>query len=545
MIKPFPILIIFLLSCTPSGKEKLFFEKAVDNAQTANEGFKRCQRYASDWLTYADETTGLIPRNLYGSSNIWNAKDAAADNYPFMVLTTALTDREMFNNRMKDMLRSEIEHTSRLYSLPDTYSFVEQDFTNEKIDTASLIFGASEYVKDGLLPLTEWLGPSPWSERMINLIDDIWHIAPVSTRFGVIPSTDPEINGEMMQALSRLYWMTGDEKYLDWAIRLGDYYLLGDHHPTDDFTRLRLRDHGCEIVSGLCEVYTAVNYTRPEKKEAYRDPLHRMLDRVLEVGRNEDGMFYNNINPQTGEPENTGVESGTVADTWGYTYNGFYTVFLIDRKEAYREAVVNVLNNLDKYENYDWETGSADGYADAIESALNLYNRERGDMAENWIDSQTEIMWSMQDSSHREGALKWKNRGIIEGWHGDGNFARTTIMYCLWKTQGLHMFPWRPDLQYGAENDDGILRIAVIIEKPWKGSIRFDRERHRKFLNLPLDYPRINQFPEWYTVEDNKKYTIYNHTTTKENVYSGYELIEGIDLNLNKTGTYYFELREL
>ena len=26
-----------------------------------------------------------------------------------------------------------------------------------------------------------------------------------------------------------------------------------------------------------------------------------------------------------------------------------------------------------------------------------------------------------------------KESGIIEGWHGDGNFARTTIMYCLWK----------------------------------------------------------------------------------------------------------------
>ncbi len=46
-------------------------------------------------------------------------------------------------------------------TLPDSYSFSAQDFVKEEVDMASIIFGASEYVKDGLLPLTEYLGPSP------------------------------------------------------------------------------------------------------------------------------------------------------------------------------------------------------------------------------------------------------------------------------------------------------------------------------------------------------------------------------------------------
>jgi hypothetical protein len=49
-------------------------------------------------------------------------------------------------------------------------------------------------------------------------------------------------------------------------------------------------------------------------------------------------------------------------------------------------------------------------------------------------------MWNKQQPS-----------GIIEGWHGDGNFARTTIMYCLWMTQGTYLQPWRSDLEIGAE----------------------------------------------------------------------------------------------
>jgi len=34
-----------------------------------------------------------------------------------------------------------------------------------------------------------------------------------------------EVNGSMLQSLCRVYWMTGKKKYLDGAIKIGDYYL--------------------------------------------------------------------------------------------------------------------------------------------------------------------------------------------------------------------------------------------------------------------------------------------------------------------------------
>ena len=82
----------------------------------------------------------------------------------------------------------------------------------------------------------------------------------LKTPYGNIISDDPEVNGDMLQSLSRIYWITGDKRYLDRAIRIGDYYLLGNNHPTRNFKVLRLRDHGCEIVSGLCELYASVSY---------------------------------------------------------------------------------------------------------------------------------------------------------------------------------------------------------------------------------------------------------------------------------------------
>lgn len=492
------------------------FKQAIENGRLANEGFIRCRRFVQGWLKYADPKTGLIPRNLSQDKDIWNAQDCAADNYPFMVLTAAITDRQLFNGRMLDMLRSETKLTSRIGNLPDTYSFSKQGFAQTEPDITRIIFGSAEYVKDGLLPLTEWLGKSPWCDRMLAILDDIWKHAPIETKYGNIISTSQEVNGEMLQTLSRIYWMTGEKKYLDWAIRLGDYYLLDGHHPTRDEKMLRLRDHGCEIISGLCELYATVSFALPEKKQAYERPLHQMLDRILEVARNEHGLFYNWVDPQTGQHDKN------LADTWGYDFNGYYTVYLIDKIESYRDAVRKALSNLSEhYRNYPWEGTSADGYADSIESALNLYNREPVPSVADWLDSEIKRMWNIQ-----------KEDGVIEGWHGDGNFARTTIMYCLWRTAGLTIAPWRQDVIFGAVQDGDSLRIALLAENAWQGKLIFDVPRHKVNMRLPLDWPRINQFPQWFTVEPDKTYTIYNLTTSAKTTYTSRQPSEGIEVNL-------------
>ncbi len=535
------LLIIFCAGCTPEkGTQESSFERALENGLLANEGFRRCHSYLIAWLDHADSVTGLIPRNLYESAHIWNAKDAAADNYPFMVLTASITSPSIFKGAMHDMLAAESSLTPRLGKMPDTYSFIKRGFEEETVDTASIIFGASEYIKDGLLPLTEWLGYSPWSVRLVEMLDDIWAYAPISTEFGRIPSLDVEVNGEMLQALSRIYFMSGDDKYLEWAVRLGDYYLLGDQHPTRDLTTLRLRDHGCEIVSGLCELYCMVSHARPDKKEAYKGPVYEMLDRILEVGRNEHGLFYNVINPVSGEIINSGI-----ADTWGYTYNGFYTVYLIDGTDKYREAVIHALENLNHYKAFDWENGSADGYADAIESALNLYHREPSPVTMDWLDSETAIMWSMQDSSHREQAREWKGSGIIEGWHGDGNFARTSIMYSLWKTQGITIQPWREDIILGASQENDRLYISFRAEHDWDGMIRFDFHRSEDNMNLPLDYPRINQFPEWFVVSDDTEYRLDFAGGDSTHTVQGNVLKSGLPAKMVKGKTYHLCVKAL
>jgi hypothetical protein len=72
---------------------------------------------------------------------------------------------------MLEMLRKETALTSRLGNLPDTYSFSKKGFQDKEIDIDRVIFGSSEYVKDGLLPLRECFeslqpGTSTFGSRM-------------------------------------------------------------------------------------------------------------------------------------------------------------------------------------------------------------------------------------------------------------------------------------------------------------------------------------------------------------------------------------------
>ena len=453
--------------------------------------------------------------------------DSAADNYPFLVLSAWFTDRALFEGKLRAMLATEQKLTARpgWLRLTDHYNLRgTPGLRYPEANAERIIFGSAEYVKDGLLAMTEWLGSSAWSERMFALIDDSFALAAVETPFGKVPlagrnkEVGVEVSGDHLQALARMYWLSGgDEKYLQWGARLADLYLLpqGKHHPTRDFTALRLRDHGCEIASGLCEFYATLHFASQQpgrekwagKRAAYRPHVHEMLDRILAVGRNADGLLFNEVNPQTGQ-----VTDARVSDSWGYVFDAFYTVFLVDGTLEYRDAALKPLSVVaSKYRGYSWEPsgnapnnpkGSMDGYADSIESALNLANRlapddSRAAQAFGWVDSEMRELWSYQ-----------RPTGIIEGWHGDGNFARTTLMYCLWKTQGLSVHPWREDVRIGAVRTGDSLFVSVASDHPWKGTLVFDRPRHRENLRLPIDWPRINQFPEWFTVEAGKKYTV-------------------------------------
>jgi len=495
------------------------WQQAAANGERNRLLTSACWRFVHGWLQHADPDSGLIPRNL-NKDFYWNAKDAAADNYPFMVISSYYADRALFNSRMKEMLATEQRLTNRIGTLPDDYVFETKSFRVPEPKLDDIIFGASEYAKDGLIPLTELLGPSPWSDRMVQMLDEILAHATYDTEAGKLPSTSHEVCGDLMQTFSRMYWMTKKDAYRDAAFQIAAYFL--EHHPPEQAEQLRLDDHGCEVISGLSEVYYIAAQIDPDRRERWKPAMHRMLDRILEVARDENGLLYNLVNPVTGE-----IKSEERTDNWGYNYNAFLVVANLDNEDKYLKAVEHVLTLLPASKDYPWEGARMDGFADSLEGGINLINRVPIPVAIEWADYTADRLLATQ-----------RDTGVIEGWHGDGNFARTALMYALWKSQGCYAEPWRADLRVGAvKHDDGTTYITVASDWPWRGKLRFDVPRHAEYLNMPTDYPRLNQFPEWLTIRAGQMYRVNGADTPGETIRAG------IDVRSDKDAPFKIEIK--
>jgi len=504
-------------------RQEAAFRRAAENGSRVEEVFRRTLHMTRAWLAYADERTLLLPDILPGTTrgpkglHIYRPHNSGADNYPYLVATAWFTDRPLFAGRLREMLRSEIRYTNAQDGIP-----ADLDLESGKLGPPSL-FGAAEYAKDGLIAITELLGRTPWFYRMCDMTADLMEHAPVASDFGPMPDPGAELNGDALQTLVRLAPMTGDRRFLEWAERIGDAYVrevLPKNHGLPGYTwdfakhegpdRMRLRDHGNEMVVGLVLLEALEGERGGERAASYREPLGRMLDRILSSA-NPDGLLYDEIRPSDLAPV-----SERLSDNWGYVYGAVYTHFMVTGEARYRDAVRRVLGNLPRYRGHDWEDGSQDGYADAIESAIYLANREPVPEALDWIESETARLIAFQQED-----------GTVERWYGDGNWARTLLLYAMMKTQGAFLDGWQEGVRLGATREGDRLFVSLEAPAGWTGRLRFDHARHRRDLNFARNYVRLNEWPEWYTVDENTLYRLTD-AAGHDIVRLGSELEDGI-----------------
>jgi len=503
------------------------FRQARTNAARFERSVDASRRVLHAWLAHADEQTLLLPDrpNPDPSRRIYTPHNSGADLYPYLILTAHLTDPDLYRGRFMEMLRSEVQHTTVQRSIP-----ADLNLATHRPGAASF-FGAAEYAKDGLIAVTEYLGRTPWFYRMVDMMADAMTDAPVPSRFGQLPAADAETNGDYLQALVRIASMTGDQRFLTWARRIGDAYIEevlpgsgGVPGYTWDFgkhtgaPRLRLRDHGNETIVGLVMLFAFEQQLGSPRAQRYRPVVQRMLDRVL-ASANPDGLLYNEVNVETLDPIDR-----VLSDNWGYVYGAVYSYYLVTGETRYRDAVRHVLRNLPKYRRHVWEPrqdpalplGSFDGYADAIESAIYLVSREPVPEAFDWIHSEMDVMLGMQ-----------RKDGHVEDWYGEGNFNRTALLYAYMNSQGVRPERWEPGIKVGAVRDGERLRLHIAAPAPRR--IQFDFARHRRVLNFDKNYVRLNEFPEWFTVDENHLYRL-SALNVPARVYLGSELIAGIEM---------------
>lgn len=460
--------------------------QARASADVAGRSLSKVQRWLHEVaLKKIEPDTGL-----YHPDGNFNYQDAWADCYPFLCWAAWATDVEALNGPIRDVLHAEIAHC------PDGY-FTKPENT----------FGGSEYVKDGLVAIVEVTGKDEWFDRMRAIEDAIWSNPPVETPYGNIPSTNIEINGEQLQVLARLYTMTGEEKYLKYAERLADYYLL-----KGDFVPSRLRDHGCEIIGGLGLLLGVESEHNPDKVKIYAPHIKNMCDQILKRGINEDGIMFNTLdNPRSG-----------LSDGWGYDYVGFLCYDMVAGRPAYRGHIEQTLRNLSKplYKDYPWERTSIDGFADSIEGGIYCLNRLPIEEGFAWVDRETAANCVYASEPDRLwGTMKLQSNGV-----------RTVVMHALMHTRGCLARPWRADLKLGASQSAAGLTVVMKADDDWSGRLVLDIPRHRLYLGFKADWPRMNTMPEWFTVEPDQKYTVAIGDVQK--TLTGSQLHEGLAVDL-------------
>ncbi|MEA2064500.1 MAG: hypothetical protein U9P14_12425, partial [Gemmatimonadota bacterium] len=275
-----------------------------------------------------------------------------------------------------------------------------------------------------------------------------------------------------------------------------------------------------------------------QRAASYYPGIVMMLERIQEVAVDSGcGLMFNEVDVRTGE-----VTRDRFSDNWGYNYDAYYAFYMATGEEKYRDLTLRVLENIHRYRNYNWEPREsskngygADGYADAIEGALGLLSHLPVESAFDWVETETARFLAMQ-----------RRDGIIEGWHGDGNFARTALMYAFYKTKGAYCTPWNKDLFLAAEeNSAGDLEVYLHSKKAWSGRLCFDPPRHKVFLGMSADYPRINAFPEWFTAEPLEVYLVKRDGSASGGKVMGSGLISGFELKLQAGETIRLKIRQL
>ncbi|HQP97717.1 MAG TPA: hypothetical protein PLY86_04635 [bacterium] len=502
-------------------------ETARRNGEQAREALVRSERVLHAYLQRLDRTTGLLPRT--GKVSTWYVRDSAADLYPFLVMAAYYTDRSVFDTTMMEILRNEVRHSTRLGMLSDNV-LAGGGFENQEVNLDSIMFGSCEYAKDGLLPLTELLGHHAWYERMCGIADDVIAHAPYDSSFGKLPSVSAEINGEFLQVLARLAFLTRDPRYVQQMISIGDFYFnevipksngipahlwdLKEGKPANN--AFVFSDHGNEIAGGLSELVMFLKETGHPKFAEYKGPMTDLMDTLLQYGLNEDGVWYSKISITDRK-----ILDARHAHCWGYLFNAVYTTYLITGEERFIEATQRAMRAVTEKPTYlDDPEGSgrkygSNAYSDAIESAIVFLNRLPNEEMSEVLDVCVKRFLSRQ-----------REDGIIEDWYGDGNYVRTSLMYVFMKSQGTWIEPWREDTKLGAVRDGEKVTLTLDAEKPWQGKIRFDIPRHKMYFNLPVNYTRLNEFPEWFTVDLDHLYTV--RIGDEEKTYLGGELRDGI-----------------
>lgn len=523
------------------------------NGIFSREALRRAHAVHTAWLERKVPGTALYSQK--DGAPEWNYRNTAADFFAFHLLAGLRLNPGSLDSLMATLKSEEALRTSSGLCQPVR----ARDARQVEADHDELLFGSSEYLKDGLLSVLEWHGPDIVLDRMLSITDAIIAESRHNSRFGPIVGKGAEVNGNMMVVCTRLSYVTGRSDYAEYAARIADavvHQMLPANSGLPprffDFEKnevidplVHLKDHGNEVMFGLSEAYAmAVHRSVAEggtgiwsdRVMSWAGPIARMYDLVLQHGARDDGLLANRMHASP-----PSVAKDTLNDNWGYVLNGA-TLFVQAGRRS-QSLPADLLERLDgRIDQIARSTfakvprqpfsGSSDSDCDAVESALYMaaYRPHLRQTALGWADEQMQFLMELQLPS-----------GLIDGIYLDGNYIRTMLLYADARSGGWQLVPWSANVSVGFAIDaKGIACLTVTADQPYRGRLVPDGERHRLHTRLPWDWPRLNSWPRWW-IPGSPLVIVKAEGLTSQIALDG--LAQGIDLELERGDSFAIWLR--
>lgn len=465
-------------------------DAAAASATRAQPLLRRSRAWLTEELRHIDPTSGLLMDTLDLSAT-WSTRDTGADIYPFFAWEAYLLAPPVFAGEVRRVLdferaRTEAAATGRL-----PYDFNTATQMRVLRDVNDPHFGAAEYVKDGLTPIVELVGRGPHADRMQEIELDSFTYGQWRAPAGVLPVNVLEVSGDHMQSLPRLWAMTGDARFREYAERIAQQYLVND-----DYRPVDLRDHGCEIIGGFALQYAVERQLGSPLVARDEALLRNMVDYIVDYGLTPEGMMPNTTHTTVRGP--VAAPRETLSDNWGQNYVAFLIYAQLAGQPRYFDYVDHALRSLadPMFDDYPWQGTSIDGLADSMEGAIYLLAYRPVPEGLRWIDSQSRYLAERAWGPDKYGA----------------NANRTATLYVRAKTLGTWVRPWRDDVAWGAAATPTGVVVSVRADTTWTGAVTFDPPRYRQTLGFAQDYPRMNYLPAYFVAEPDARYRVTNLT---------------------------------
>jgi len=460
--------------------------------------------------------------HLYTRGRTWDYHDEAADHYSSLVLVACYVAPEL--NEPGGTLHQTLVNSQKLCATPSGIPTTYDLKTHAQGRVAGLGH-LSEWLRDGLIRIVEIKGTeNDWYRELDRLTTAM--IAEAGRQGGMVKAfrgTEPW--GNMLETLARLYAMSGKEQYLQAAEQIADAILLD---PRWKIRKVTFRDHGCELVPGLSELFVLECKLSPRRPKArqYHKPMRELLDGILESG----------AHPETGLLCGfTKADDGTrrwlqPPDTWGYVLFSFENYDRGTGENRYTAAIEKPMRWLvANYPNYPklkttlWPaTSNADTWSDSHESMIVLWKRyPQVEGVFEWLD------WATHQHVHRrQGGQKY---GPYTGNHFDGSTGRCLSIHMMFCSQGVRTVPFAEGLRLGGVGTGDELLLALETDTAWRGKLCFDGPRTEHKVTT-IDWARLNEMPQWFVARPDKRYSV-TIDGAPPTVVDGKQLIQGLPID--------------